>query len=84
MTAREAAERFGVSPRTIRYVVAEERTVYENRAAERREKIIELHRRGLRQKEIAAQLEVTPGLVSKRLREAREAGVDLSRIPPEQ
>ena len=34
MTAREAAERFGVSARTIRYVVAEERTEYVGRHAQ--------------------------------------------------
>ncbi|MFZ2530396.1 MAG: replication protein RepB [Rhodococcus sp. (in: high G+C Gram-positive bacteria)] len=81
MTAREAAERFGVSPRTIRYVVAEERTEYVGRAVSRRDQIIALHRQGLKQKAIAAQLDVTPALVSIRLREAREAGIDLSRLP---
>lgn len=81
MTAREAAERFGVSPRTIRYVVAEERADYVSRAVSRRDQIITLHRQGLKQKAIAAQLDVTPALVSMRLREAREAGIDLSRLP---
>ena len=80
MTASEAAKRFGVSPRTIRRVVAEERTDYVGRAASRRDQIIALHRQGLKQKAIAAQLDVTPALVSIRLREAREAGVDLSRL----
>ena len=84
MTAREAAERFGVSPRTIRRVVAEERSVYEQTAADRRVQIIAMYRQGMKQKVIAEKLGVTPALVSKRLREAREAGVDLSRIPPEQ
>ena len=81
MTAREAAERFGVSPRTIRYVVAEERTEYVGRAVSRRDQIIALHRQGLKQKAIAAQLAQAPALVSIRLREAREAGIDLSRLP---
>lgn len=80
-TARELAERFGVSPRTVQRLVAEERSEYVGRAASRRDQIIALHRRGLKQKAIAAQLDVTPALVSIRLREAREAGVDLSRLP---
>lgn len=81
VTAREAGERFGRSARTIRRVVAEERADYVGRAAMRRDQIIALHRQGLKQKAIAAQLDVTPALVSIRLREAREAGVDLSRLP---
>lgn len=81
MTANEAAKRFGVSPRTIRNVVAEERSEYVGRAVSRRDQIIALYRQGLKQKAIAAQLDVTPALVSMRLREAREAGVDLSRLP---
>lgn len=84
MTATEAAKRFGVSPRTIRNVVAEERSVYVGRAVSRREQIITLYRQGLKQKTIAEQLGVTPALVSMRLREAREAGVDLSRLPADE
>lgn len=80
-TARELAERFGVSPRTVQRLVAEERSQYVGRAVSRRDQIIALYRQGLKQKAIAAQLDVTPALVSIRLREAREAGVDLSRIP---
>ncbi len=78
-TARELAERFGVSPRTVQRLIAEDRGEYVSRAASRREKIIELYQKGLRQKDIAAQLSVTPALVSMRLREAREAGLDLDR-----
>ncbi|WP_345314483.1 helix-turn-helix domain-containing protein [Gordonia alkaliphila] len=81
MTARAAAEKFGVSIRTVQRVVAEERAVYEQAAADRRAQIIDLYRRGLKQKAIAAQLGVTPALVSIRIREAREAGVDLSLLP---
>lgn len=81
MTANEAAKRFGVSPRTIRRVVAEERDEYVSRAESRRDQIIALYRQGLKQSAIAAQLDVTPALVSIRLREARAAGVDLSRLP---
>lgn len=84
MTAREAAEKFGVSVRTVQRVVAEERSVYVGRAVSRREQIITLYRQGLKQKAIAEQLGVTPALVSMRLREAREAGVDLSRLPADE
>lgn len=77
-TAAELAQRFQRSPRTIRRVVAEERTSYESRAKERRVQIIDLHRQGWTGRAIAAHLKVTPGLVSIRLREAREAGVDLT------
>ncbi len=79
-TARELAERFGVSARTIRNTVAEERTDYEARANARRFEIVELARTGLGVRAIARQMEVDPGLVSKRLKEAREAGVDLTVI----
>lgn len=79
-TASELARKFGVSERTIRYTVAEDRRVYEARADERRAQIIELHRRGLGVRAIARQLSVSPGLVSTRLKEARDAGVDLSRL----
>ena len=80
-TARELAERFGVSPRTVQRLVAEERSEYVGRAVSRREQIIALYRQGLKQIEIAEKLGVAKSLVSMRLREAREAGVDLSRLP---
>lgn len=80
-TARELAEALGRSPRWVQYTRAEERAVYEDRARERRERIIELHRRGWTGRRIAAELGVSGGLVSTRLREARAAGVDLSRLP---
>jgi transposase len=80
-TARELAKRFGVHPVTIRRTVAEERADYEARANERRVKIVELHRTGHTRNQIAQALGVTPPLVSIRLREAREAGLDLSPIP---
>lgn len=78
-TARELADRFGVSPRTVLRMVAEERAVYEGRSRQRRDRIVELHRQGLKGCEIARELSVSAGLVSIRLREARSAGVDLTR-----
>lgn len=82
LTAREAAEKFGVSRRTIQAYMAEERAVYLARAQERRERMIDLARQGLGVRAIARELDVTPALVSIRLREAREAGVDLTITEP--
>ncbi|MFI6881172.1 hypothetical protein ACIBL6_47780 [Streptomyces sp. NPDC050400] len=77
--ARELADRFGVTTRTVRSTVAEERAVYEARSRQRRDQIVELHRQGLKGYEIARELSVSAGLVSTRLKEARSAGVDLTR-----
>lgn len=77
-TAKQMAEHFGVSERTIRRLMAEPRSSYEAQAKEHREKIIDLKRQGMKQRDIATTLGITPGLVSIRLREAREAGADLS------
>lgn len=79
-TAAELARKFGVSERTIRYTVAEERAVYEARADERRAQIVEEYRQGLGVRAIARKLGVSAGLVSTRLKEARDAGLDLSRL----
>ncbi|MCX5207636.1 hypothetical protein OG897_40305 [Streptomyces sp. NBC_00237] len=79
VTARELAGRFAVSPRTVRRMVAEERAAYEDRSRQRRDQIVELHRQGLKGFEIARELSVSAGLVSIRLKEARAAGIDLTR-----
>ncbi|MFB8406087.1 hypothetical protein [Streptomyces sp. NPDC055912] len=60
-------------------MIAEERTAYEGRSRQRRDEIVELHRQGLKGYEIARELNVSSGLVSTRLKEARLAGVDLTR-----
>ncbi|WP_333732574.1 DUF6115 domain-containing protein [Streptomyces sp. IBSBF 3010] len=78
-TARELADRFGVSERTVQRMVAEDRTAYEERSRQRRDQIVELHRQGLKGYEIARELNISAGLVSTRLKEARAAGVDLTR-----
>ncbi|GHA47049.1 hypothetical protein GCM10010329_82050 [Streptomyces spiroverticillatus] len=49
---------------------------------ERRDQIVERHRQGLKGYEIARELPVSAGLVSTRLKEARSAGVDLTRCSP--
>lgn len=54
MTAKEAAKRFGKSPRTIRRLVAEDRSDYEGRAAGRRRIAGTMHEQGASWAEIAA------------------------------
>ena len=78
VTASELSARYGVSERTIRRLVAEERCEYLSRARKRRDQIIALHRQGLTQHAIADQLGITRQLVSLRIREARHDGTDLS------
>jgi transposase len=82
-TIREAAALTGLHPATIRRWTSEPRDVYLTQAEHRRDQIIALHRQGLGVRAIARQLTLSPGLVSTRLKEAREAGVDLSRIEPD-
>ncbi|MFB7031537.1 MULTISPECIES: hypothetical protein [unclassified Streptomyces] len=59
-------------------MISEERSAYEGRSRQRRDQIVELHRQGLKGREIAHELSVSTGLVSIRLKEARSAGVDLT------
>ena len=67
-TARELADRFGVSPRTIRRTVAEERSEFLNRAQQRRERIRELRATGLSYRAIAAEVGCSVGTVHNALR----------------
>ncbi|WNI26748.1 hypothetical protein [Streptomyces sp. ITFR-16] len=59
-------------------MIAEERAAYEARSRRRRDQIVELHPQGLKGYEIARELNVSSGLVSTRLKEARSAGIDLT------
>lgn len=63
MTAREAAELLGCSPRRIRAAMAEPRHEFLARAAERREKVLALREQGLKYREIAEQLSIPVGTV---------------------
>ena len=81
LTARQTAERLGVSVRLVQKMVAEPRPDYVARANQRRAEIVQLHRLGLKQVEIALRLNVSKATVSTRLKEARLAGEDLSRFP---
>jgi len=73
ISARELGLRYGKDPSTIRRVFAEPRAEYEGRARERREQILDLEAQGLGVRAIARELGVSPGLVSIRLKEARQA-----------
>jgi transposase len=77
MTAREAAEHFGVSPRTIRRVAAEPREDFLARAAARRDEAVKLRYDGLKYQAIADAMGCTIGTVSRLLHDARKLGVPL-------
>lgn len=63
-TARELAEQFGTTDRTIRRMIAEPRTDYETRAAERRTRAQALRAAGKSYRQIAEELEISIGSVS--------------------
>lgn len=69
-TAREVAERLGVSPRTVQRLVAEPRDVYDARVTERHERIRELRADGKSYRAIAAALNVSIGTVQYALNKA--------------
>lgn len=62
-TATEWAERFGVTPRTIRNTVAQERSEYLSEAAKRHQRIRELRAEGLSMRAIAAEVNVSVSAV---------------------
>ncbi len=74
-TARELAERLGVSVRTIRKIAAEPREEFEARARQRREHAAKLRASGLKYKEIAEEMGISTGAVGALLHEARKYSV---------
>lgn len=74
MTARDAAERFGVSTRTIYRFMAEPREEFLARAAERRARVIELRSTGMKYVDIAAEVGCSIGAVSRLIHDARHHG----------
>lgn len=75
MTAREGAQRLGVSPRTIQRLVAEPRADFEARAQERRQRAVELREQGLKYREIAEEMGCSVGTVGTLLHHARKSGM---------
>ena len=71
LTARQAAELAGCTPRHIRAVVAEPRHEFLARAAERREKVLALRERGMKYREIADELEIPLGTVKTIIHHAK-------------
>lgn len=67
-TAAELAKRFGVTPRTIRNMVSEERSEYLKRAEQRRQQIRELRETGLSMRAIAAKVGCSVGTVHRALK----------------
>lgn len=71
MTAREAAERLGCSPRTVQRVMAEPREDFLARAAQRRERVMALRGEGKKYREIADELELPIGTVKTIIHQAK-------------
>ena len=71
-TARELAEQFGLSPRTIGVLVAEPRADFLARAKARRERAVELRATGLKHREITAEMDLPIGTVSYLLHQAEK------------
>jgi DNA-binding CsgD family transcriptional regulator len=72
-TARELAEQFGVSERTIRNIAAEPRAEYLARAQDRRRRIAELRAQGKTMRAIADKLGISVGLVATYAKQAQQA-----------
>ncbi len=73
-TAREIAEKVGVSERTVVRLVAEPRSAYEHRARTRRARTVHLKLQGLTCSEIASRTGFSRGAVCRLLSDARRTG----------
>ena len=81
ITAKEAAQRFGISERSVRRIVAEPREEYLSRAAALREQVLHLREvEKLPYKEISEQLNVPAGtarrIVALHRKQQREEALD--------
>ena len=72
MTAREAAEQFGASTRTIQRLFAEPRDEFLGRAKERRDCVVTLRKQGMKYKDIAEKMGISTGAVGRILHDARK------------
>ncbi|MFD8880892.1 helix-turn-helix domain-containing protein [Corynebacterium xerosis] len=71
-TARELGERFGRSPRTIRRIIAQERSEFLAQARERGQRIVELRAKGMSMRAIADEIGCSVGTVHRYVKESRE------------
>jgi len=65
VTAREAAERLGISTRTVQRIAAEPRASYEQRSIERGEQILAWRDEGVLWRDIADRLEISLNAAQK-------------------
>lgn len=72
VTARELAERFNRSPRTIRRIVAEPREVFEARARTRQAQALALRAQGLSYAQIASELDISRSAAAGLVRRGRQ------------
>lgn len=74
MTAKETAERLGVSVRTVQRLIAEPREDFLNRAQQRRIQAGKLRAQGMQYKDIADEMGLSIGAVGRLVRDARLKG----------
>lgn len=79
LTAREAAEKFGASTRTIQRLFAEPRGEFLKRAEARRMQVVALREQGKKYREIAEELGISTGAVGRILHDARK--IEANQIP---
>lgn len=72
MTARESAEKLGVSPRTIQRVVAEPREEFLSRSRTRQDHALALKDSGLKYTEISERMGCTPRAAESLVYQARK------------
>lgn len=68
-TAKEAAERLGVTPRTVQRLMAEPREQYLARANSKREQVAQLRAEGLSVRAIAEKLEISKSTAGRYVQE---------------
>lgn len=71
-TAQELADRFGVTPRHIRRIIAEPRTDFEARARARQMEALGLREQGLTYQAIADQMKISRGAAAGLVHRARQ------------
>lgn len=72
LTAREAADKFGASTRTIQRLFAEPREEFLERAEARRMQVVGLREQGMKYREIAEEMGISTGAVGRILHDARK------------